>query len=216
LPDGKPIAVLCKRVEQATTDADGHLGFTAAVQTAISNRVWTYSYNQYGQVLTETDPRGGTTTRTYYTDTTPDHTTGDLQSVTDAVGLTTQYARYNPHGQVLRVVDANGVATDALYDARQRLTSTTTAGKTTTYAYWPTGLLKQFTLSEGNWIAYRYDDAHRLVSVSDNAGNSIAYTLDAAGNRTKEDATDPAGTLKQTLGRVMDALGIVQQTSGRE
>ena len=31
LPDGKPIAVLCKRVQQATTDVDGHLGFTAAL-----------------------------------------------------------------------------------------------------------------------------------------------------------------------------------------
>ena len=29
LPDDKPIAVLCKRVKQATTDADGHLGMAA-------------------------------------------------------------------------------------------------------------------------------------------------------------------------------------------
>ena len=34
LPDGKPIAVLCKTVEQATTDADGALGFSATLQAA--------------------------------------------------------------------------------------------------------------------------------------------------------------------------------------
>jgi uncharacterized protein RhaS with RHS repeats len=39
LPDGKPIMVLCKTVEQATTDANGSLGFSAALQSGVVNRV---------------------------------------------------------------------------------------------------------------------------------------------------------------------------------
>jgi len=38
LPDGKPIAVLCKQVEQATTDANGALGFGAALQAGVPAR----------------------------------------------------------------------------------------------------------------------------------------------------------------------------------
>jgi len=75
LVDGKPIAVLCKLVEQATSDASGAQGFAATVVG--SPRVWTYSYNGYGQTLTSTGPRGNllttdpnyapdTTTTTYY------------------------------------------------------------------------------------------------------------------------------------------------------
>ena len=41
-------------------------------------------------------------------------------------GHVTQFTRYNQHGQVLRSIDSNGVVTDKLYDARQRLVSSTT------------------------------------------------------------------------------------------
>jgi YD repeat-containing protein len=216
LPDGKPIAVLCKQVEQATTDADGHLGFSAALQSGVANRVWSYTYNQYGQKLTETDPRGKTTTYAYYADTTASHTMGDLQSVTNALNQVTQYTQYNPHGQVLQSVDPTGVATNYSYDLRQRLTSVSVAGQTTTYEYWPTGLLKKATQPDGSWVAYGYDDAHRLTDVSDNLGNSVHYSLDNAGNRTKEETKDPSGVLALQLSRVMDALSRVQQTTGRE
>ncbi|MCM5682962.1 hypothetical protein M8A51_25855, partial [Schlegelella sp. S2-27] len=35
LPDGKPIAVVCKRVEQATTDANGSQGFSASLAAGV-------------------------------------------------------------------------------------------------------------------------------------------------------------------------------------
>ena len=52
LPDGKPIAVLCKQVEEATTDADGSKGFSAALQSGVAKRISQWSYNQRGQILT--------------------------------------------------------------------------------------------------------------------------------------------------------------------
>ena len=216
LPDGKPIAVLCKQVEQATTDADGHLGFTAALQPGVAVRVQQWTYNPYGQVLSAADPRGNTTAYSYYADTTADHTLGDLQSVTDAAGLVTQYTKYNPHGQVLQTVDPNGVTADYTYDLRMRPTSASSGGQTTSYAYWPTGLLKQVTLPDASTLHYAYDDAHRLTDISDSLGNSVHYTLDAAGNRTKEELKDANGALSRSLSRVMDALSRVQQTTGRE
>ena len=52
--------------------------------------------------------------------------------------------------------------------------------------------------------------------MSDSAGNRIDYTLDNAGNRTKEEVKDPGGVLSRQLTRVYDALGRVQQTTGWE
>ena len=55
-----------------------------------------------------------------------------------------------------------------------------------------------------------------MTGVSNSTGNSIEYTLDNAGNRTKEEVKDPGGVLSRQLTRVYDALGRVQQTTGRE
>ena len=54
---------------------------------------------------------------------------------------------------------------------------------------------------------YTYDAAHRLTDIADNAGNTIHYTLDNAGNRTQEDTKDRAGAIKRTLSRVYNQLG---------
>ena len=217
LPDGKPIVVLCKRVEQATTDETGALGFGATAQSGVPARATSWTYNEVGQVLTEKNPLGKVVvTNVYYADTTADHTKGDLQSTTNAVGHKTQYPRYDAYGKPLEMIDTNGISTTYAYDARQRLLSTTTQGAVTGYEYWPTGLLKKATEPDGSFVTYEYDDAHRLVAVADSVGNRIDYVLDVNGNRKKEEAKDPQGTLQRTMSRVYDALGRAQQTTGRE
>jgi YD repeat-containing protein len=216
LPDGKPIAVLCKTVEQATDDASGGSGFAAVLDTSVPNRVWTYTYNEFGQVLTSRDPRGNTTTNSYYTTTTADYTRGDLEKSTNALSQATRFTKYNPMGQVLQSIDANNVVTDYQYDLRGRLTRQTTGGQSTVYDYWPTGQLKRVTQPDTSYVAYEYDPAQRLVAVADNLGNRIEYTLDNSGNRREERIKDPTGVLKRQVGRVFDALGRAQQVTGRE
>ncbi|UXH76852.1 hypothetical protein [Roseateles amylovorans] len=217
LPDGSPQSVLCKRIEQPTTDATGALGFAAVPQSGLAARTWRWTYNGFGQVLTEVDPRGKTTvTNEYYADTTADHTLGDLKSTTNAVGHVTSFPRYNAYGQPLEVVDPNGISSTYTYDARQRVSSVTQNGSTTSYAYWPTGLLKQTTQADGSSVSYDYDDAHRLVGISDQLGNRIDYTLDSSGNRTREAVKDPSGELRRSVSRAFDALGRTKQATGRE
>jgi YD repeat-containing protein len=217
LPDGKPIVVLCKQVEQATTDADGSAGLTASLDTSVPARVQQWTYNQYGQVLTAKDALNHTTTNTYYADTTAAHTLGDLATVTNALNqVVANYTQYNLAGQWLQMVDANGTTTTRSFDLRQRLKTSTTAGATTNYDYWPNGLLKAVTLPDASSVNYAYDDAQRLTGVTDNLGNSITYTLDNMGNRTAQTVKDPAGMLSRTLTQSFDALGRVQQTVGRQ
>jgi YD repeat-containing protein len=217
LPDGTAVVVLCKQVEQATTDANGSKGIDpTVVDPTVPMRVQQWTYNQYGQVLTAKDPLNNTTTNAYYSDTTADHTKGDLHTVTNAKQQKTTFTKYNSTGQWLEMKDANGVVTTRTFDLRQRLKSVSTDGVTTSYDYWPNGLLKNVTLPDASSVSYGYDGAHRLTSVTDSLGNSVTYTLDSSGNRTGEEIKDPAGRLTRTLTRVPDALNRIQQVTGRE
>ncbi len=173
-----------------------------------STRVWTYTYDSYGRMLTADGPRTDvtdTTTYTYYTCTTG-YECGQVHTVTDANGKVTTYNTYNAHGQPLTITDPNGVVTTLTYDSRLRVTSRQVSTETTTFSYWPTGLLKQVTLPDSSYLHYNYDTAHRLTQISDGSGNKIIYTLDNAGNRTAENGYDPSSTLHHTHTRAYTAL----------
>jgi YD repeat-containing protein len=217
LPDGKPIAVLCKKVEQATTDATGSLGFAGTPEGVARLSTWTY--NQHGQMLTARDPRNRLTAYAYYGDTTADHTTGDLQSMTDSNGGVTQYTRYDKSGRLLQSIDANGTVTNTSYTPRGWVKTVTVTppgavAQITVYDYDGVGQLKKATLPDGMALEYTYDAAHRLTAVKDSAGNSVTYTLDNMGNRTGEDLKDPNGTLARNITRVFDTLNRVESTQG--
>ena len=215
LPNNKPLVLLCKRVEVATTDTTGASGFNAAAHDGTAARTWSWIYNAHGQVLTETDSRGKTVvTNAYYDDAAADHMPGDLQSSTNALGHVTRFLRYNAMGQPVQVVDPNGISTVYTYDARQRIKSVTVADAMTSYDYWPTGYLKKAALPDGSFVAYEYDDAHRMTAATDSLGNRVEYTLDQRGNRTAETVKDPSGALKRSMARVFDALSRIQQSTG--
>ncbi|MCW0368854.1 hypothetical protein NB699_003837 [Xanthomonas sacchari] len=148
--------------------------------------------------------------------TTCPHRKGDLWKVTNALGQVTEYLAYDGAGRVLSAKDANGVVTDYTYHPRGWLTASKVRGsddssesddRITTIDYWPTGLVKQVTQPDGAFTRFTYDAAHRLTDIADNAGNTIHYTLDNAGNRSKEDTKDASGTLKRTLSRIYNQLG---------
>ena len=200
-----------------TYDTAGNLLTRIVTDTATSNsRTWTYTYNNTGQVLTIDGPRtdvSDVTTFTYYSCATGAEC-GQVQSTTNALGQVTTYNTYNANGQPLVITDPNGVVTTLTYDSRNRVTSRTVSTETTTFDYWPTGLLKGATLPDGSYLAYSYDDAHRLTVVTDSEGNSIHYTLDAVGNRTHEDVYDPSNALAFMRSRVFDSLGRLSQDKG--
>jgi YD repeat-containing protein len=195
-----PIAVMCTRSMQATSDADGSQGFSATlVGTA---RASAFTYSATGQVLTVDGPRtdvSDATTYTYGTD-------GNVATITNAASHVTSITSYNTHGQPLTMVDPNGVSTTMIYDARQRLSSRTTGTETTSYDYDFAGQLIKVTLPDGSYLNYDYDPAHRLTELSDNLGNRITYTLDVMGNRTAEQVRDPSSVLAQTRSREYNTL----------
>jgi RHS repeat-associated protein len=215
------------RTTAYTHDASGNALTRTVTDTTVTpnvSRTWTYTYTNYGQVLTEDGPRSDVsdlTTYTYYSCTTG-YQCGQLNAVTNAAGQLTTYNVYNAHGQVTQLTDPNNVFTTLAYDLRQRLTDrcvggtlpTCSGGEKTTYEYWPTGLLKKVTLPDASFVSYTYDAAHRLTAITDGLGNHINYTLDAMGNRTATATYDPLNVLSTASSKVYNTLGQLSQQIG--
>lgn len=121
--------------------------------------------------------------------------------------LITRYDEYDGAGRARRITDADGRVTALFYNARGWLTRRivgygSSMPLDTAFVYYYSGLLKQVTLPDQSYVTYTYDDAHRLTEIKDMAGNSIKYTLDAAGNRLEEIVNDVSGTLAGLLQQV--------------
>jgi YD repeat-containing protein len=218
--DGKPIAVLCKKIEQSTTDSTGTLAFNAVLTG--DSRVSTYSYSSLGQLLTVNGPRtdvADTTTFSYYAanaSCTGGHfgCRGQLSKITNALGQITQITTYNANGQPTTIIRPNGTTTTLTYDARQRLTSRSWGSERMQYTYDAAGQQTNIARPDGSVLTYSYDNAHRLIGIKDQLGNRITYTLDNMGNRVKQDVYDPSNNLTQTHRQEVDALNRLYKDIG--
>jgi len=172
-----------------------------------------------GLLLTATGPRTDvtqTTTYSYYmaasavncgTPGAACYMPGDLHTVTDPLGHVTTIASYDADGRPTRITDANGINTDLTYTPRGWLASRTVGGAATTFTYTPYGAVQTITDPDGVTTTYGYDTAHRLTKITEALGNSIQYTLDAAGDKTAEQVYDTSGTLHKQLTRTFNTLG---------
>jgi YD repeat-containing protein len=111
-----PLPLLCHQVQQATTDVNGSLGLSATLDTNTSKRELSYTYNDRGQLSKRTRELNSAAleTREYCEMTTSDYRTGDLKSVTNALGHKTQFTRYDANGRVLTMLDSNNVSNQFL------------------------------------------------------------------------------------------------------
>jgi RHS repeat-associated protein len=209
------------RITEYTHNAQGLVTkkkITAPTGSAAGTTVreWNYSYLPNGLLQTIDGPRSDVSDITSYTY----NSAGLRATMTDALGFVSTYNSYNAHGQLTQMTDANGLISEYSYDDRQRLTSmvekTSAAdpGEITRYDYTPFGELAKVTLPDLSFISYIYDDAQRLTKVEDSLGHQQVYTLNANGDRVTEETKDPSNTLVQTMARVIDDLGRVQQIKG--
>ena len=189
-----------------TYDAQGNK-LTEAITDLAANQVrtWAWTYNAAGLIATSTNPKGGITTYAY-------NAQGNATSMTNPLGHLKNYT-YDAAGRLATQTEPNGLASSYTYDARGRLLSSATGSgaalEATAYTYHPTGQLATAVLPSGYSAAYTYDAAQRLVAAVDNRGNRIDYTLDAMGNRVREEVKDPGGNIALLTRRVVNQLNRV-------
>lgn len=217
-----------REVEAAASSGDRLVEYEYDPATAVlrskrviadgQTRTWTYDYDSHGLPTRIDGPRSDVADVEAFTY----DGQGNLATRTDAVGHVTRYTEYDAHGRPVEQVDPNGRVTRFAYDRRGRMisqslhSSGSTVREVTGYAYLPSGQLERLTLPDGSFLSYSYDEAGRLVSIEDSVGNRVAYTLNANGDRTKEDTYAADGTHVATLTRNIDTLGRVESETGAE
>jgi len=150
---------------EVTFPSNGEGGFTTpprVLATLEANEDGTYTFSRYadhiryvfsasGQLLSEADRNGNTTTLTY--------SGGLLQSVTD------------PSGRSLTFT----------YTGSRIHTITDPMGRTTTIAYDGSGNLKEAVGPTGRKWSFTYDEEHRLLTMTDPRGGTTTNTYDSFG-----------------------------------
>lgn len=203
-----------------TYDGDGNrLTATNATGTV------SYSYNQFGQVLSRVDQLNGVTTNTYdsggnlltskdalnNTTTFTYNARGQLLTTTDARGKVTTFT-YDTVGNLTQSKDANNVITFYFYDARSRLTKVRDGlSRNTLYAYDAAGRLNKITHPDNSFVSFTYDLAGRRTTVTDERGNVTNYAYDGAYRLTSVTdalghATNYSYDAMSNLARMTDAI----------
>jgi len=131
------------RRQQRVVDAEG--------------RAYTYAYDALSRIAQITDPTGVVSESRTYT------ANGYLESLTDALGHTTQYS-YDGFDRLHRMTYADGTFEEYAYDANSNISQVTTRG--------------------GATIGYTYDALNRTVTKSPQGQATVTYSYDLAGRLT--------------------------------
>jgi RHS repeat-associated protein len=165
-------------------------------------KIWSYTYDTYGNRVSSADPLGDTTTETYNVlgqraaETNPlgDTTSfarnafGDVTAITDPLNHVTGY-QYDADRNQTMVTDANGHATTNTWDLDNELTKVTRAnGTALQYAYDANGNQTSQIDGLGHTTTYSYDPLNRLISLTDPLNRVTSYAYDPAGNRISQTA----------------------------
>jgi len=192
--------------EKLTDTTSQSLPYSTNGQT----RTWTYTYNKTGEVLTAQLPRTDVTAKTTY-GYAGGTTGGTLISITDALSHVTTINTATGGGRPKKITDPNSVQTTLSWSPRNWLSSSviaTSAGNlTTSFTYDSAGNLTKTTLPDSSYLAYGYDNAHRVTSITNALAESQGITYDSAGDVTQTLWKNSSGVTKRQHTATYDALG---------
>jgi RHS repeat-associated protein len=135
----------------------------------------TYRYDAVGQMLSNTDPKGGVWSYTY-------DARGRTASMTDPLGNKTSFT-YDAAGNKLTETRADGGITSFEYDSMNRLTKVTDPkGQVTSMTYDQSGNLLSVTDPKNSTYQYTYDLMNRRTAMIYPDSSQERLTYDTAGN----------------------------------
>lgn len=151
-----------------TYDANGNL----TASNGPMNTSTSYTYNQYGQVLTVTDANNHTTQYEY-------DTYGNLSSTTDALGHTTAMT-HTVQGMVQSITDPNMGVTQFVYNRMNQLTqSTNPLNHVFAMEYDSKGNIVRVTNALSQATIMTYNALGQPLTVKDPLNGVVRYTYNA-------------------------------------
>ena len=172
------------------------------------NQTTTFTYNNRGQLKTRTGPNENPVTITYFDD-------GKIEIITDRNQDAVTYA-YTDSGKIENINFPDGPATEFDYDTLDNLIRMQDRAGTTTFEYDAINRLTARTDANGFTVAYSYDDAGNLETLTYPGHKTITYSYDKLNrlktvtdwlDRTAEYHYDDAGRpdyLTQFNGTIVD------------
>lgn len=169
-----------------TSSAGGaHVTFTRDSQGRISQitdpagQIYTYGYDSNGDLTTTHQP--GVTAPTSYT-----YTAHYIQNIVDARGNTSAQATYYADGRLQSETDAVGNTTQYAYDVPGHKTSITNPdGGVVTSVSDSYGKVLSETDALNHTTSYAYNAAHKMTQRVDPLNHVTTYAYDAQGNQTR-------------------------------
>ncbi len=152
--------------------------------TFVRRKTQTFEFSPTGQLTTETDLNGETTSLGY-------NSGGQLTTVTDPAGRAITF-EYGTNGLLSQVTNPAGHNTTYAYDSAGNLTSVTDpAARTTSFTYDSSHRLLTMTDSRSGVVTNVYDSSGRVTSQTDQAGRTTTYDYTTHPGSTL--ITDPNG-----------------------
>ncbi|MEU8682165.1 DUF6531 domain-containing protein [Streptomyces sp. NPDC048611] len=135
-------------------------------------QTWSYTYDERGNRLTQTDASGATIRCTY-------DSAGHLTAVTDPLGATTRLIS-NAAGLVIAVTDPSGTNTSCVRDGFGRIVQATDASGAVVHQGWNIeGQPTWRELADGTRESWEWDAEGNLTSYTDRIGRTTTFTVDA-------------------------------------
>ncbi|PID50573.1 MAG: hypothetical protein CR991_00790 [Proteobacteria bacterium] len=209
--------LLTRRVEGTVDPASRRLAIRSPQQLArlkrsalkqASVRETTFTYTENGQLQSTTDANGMTTKYEY-------DDQGNRTTSVDAQGNVEKVLEFDAAGRALKTQNTHGQITEAVYDTNGRLVSTTQDGQTTRYEYDAAGRQTRTIDPDGNTISNEYDAAGNLIKFIDQDGNVMTSTFDANGNQLSDKVVDANGNvLMHTTSEYNAKNQLIRRTDG--
>lgn len=165
-----------------------------------------YTYDGFGNRLTETDALGNATRYTY------EPVFNKVSTVTDVLGNVTRFS-YDGAGNLISITDANNKITTLSYDSSGLVTVVTDPlGQKTTLSYDSLGNRSSLSDALGSTTLFLYDGVSRMVGAIDAMGRQSSTAYDRLDRKVTQ--TDPSNGVTQfaydTVGNLLsltDAKG---------
>lgn len=155
----------------------------------LAAKVWSYTYNADGYLVSESGPSSIDDNFTYaYND------KRQLISKTNALGLVTQYF-YDSSGRKYKEINGTGVETEKTFDSLGRIATVKSGASLATYQYDAVGNITKVSYSDGTFEAFSFDSENRLASYTGVDGVKKSYTFDSLGRMARKDLRDASNTL---------------------